>query len=168
VSLSGHETIFKSILALIDNASQFIQFIITPDLSENRDAFKIISDHLVKAKKNHPSIKIEIALNLDVESYQFMLKKLHEYEILIYKWDIGNVLPFGLYLSENSYIFTTLSIGATPEYNIGLTIENAVPEMMSGFKHLFEWNYISYYKKGKMVKLKKVPSNSETESLKDE
>ena len=161
VSLRGKESIFKEILSLIENAEQYIQIIITPDFSEDRDNFKIISEYLLQTQKENPTIKIEIALNLEEAEYQFMLKNLFEHGILIYKWDIGNVLPYGLYISEKSYIFTTLSVGEVPQYNTGLTIENATSEMMVGFKHLFEWNYISYYKKGKMVKF--IPEDSDSD-----
>ncbi|MBN2154584.1 MAG: TrmB family transcriptional regulator [Candidatus Lokiarchaeota archaeon] len=156
VSLSGKDPIYREILSIIENAEEFLKFIITPDISKNPENFKEISDLLVNKKRTIPSIKVEVALNLEEENYQFQLKKLYSHDIMIYKWDIGNVFPFGLYLSEKSYVFTTLSIGKTPEYSIGLTVENAVPRMMDGFKHLFEWNYLSYYQKGYMIRTKKI------------
>ena len=155
VSIHGEIPIFREIISLISNADQYIQFIITPDFSMKRDYFIKIVDSLVEKKHQNPNIKIEIALNHKEGEFQFLLKKLHENDILIYLWYVGNVLPFGLYLSEKSYIFTTLDVEEKPTYNIGLTIENARPGMTEGFRQLFAFNNASYFKQGKMKRYTK-------------
>jgi sugar-specific transcriptional regulator TrmB len=160
--IKGEVAILKEIKELIDNAENFLKFIITPDLSKNREKFTKIVGLLAQKVENNPSIKIEIALNFKEEDFQYMLKKLYENKIDVYLWGIGDVLPYGLYLSEKSYIFTILNIGQVPTYDIGLTIENAQPKMMEGFKHLFEFNIISDSHRGTIIRAKKSSFDPDT------
>ena len=168
VSLYGIESIYKEIISLIIKAEQNIQFIITPDFSMNREYLSGIVDALVEKKNTNPTINIEIALNPKEEKIQFHLKKLHENEVLIYLWYVGNVLPFGLYLSERSYIFTTLNVGKIPTYNIGLTVENSRPGMMEGFRQLFAFHNASYFIQGKMKRFSKDDIESSSDSKNEE
>jgi len=157
VSIKGENAIFNSIKTLINNAEKFLQFIITPDISKNRERFPRIVNILVNKKRNNPNIRMEVAVNLKMDESQFLLKKLHEDEISVYLWEIGDVLPYGLYLSEKSYVFTTLDAGTLPTYNTGLTIENAHSDMLNGLIHLFQFHMVSYGVKGKMKLIKKFP-----------
>jgi len=153
MSINGETAILKEIISLIMDAKKFIQCILTPDISMNRDYLVKIVDLLVEKKKHQPIIDIEIALNVPEKTFQILLKKLFENGIKVYLWYIGNVLPYGLYLTENTYIFTTLSVDKKPTYDVGLTIENPRPGMIEGFRQQFAFNNASYFKEGKMKKM---------------
>jgi sugar-specific transcriptional regulator TrmB len=166
VSLYGVESIYKQILMLIYGSEKYIQFIITPDLSMNSEYLSGIVNALVEKKDNNPEIKIEVALNPKEGEIQFFLKRLYESRVSIYLWYVGNVLPFGLYLSERTYIFTTLDVGKVPSYDIGLTIENSLPGMTEGFRQLFAFHNASYFIQGKMKHYSKTAQANSDDSKK--
>ncbi len=151
MAINGQEPIFKEVLTLISHAEDYIKILLTPDYSMNLEFLTQIANALVEKKQSNPAIDIQIALNHQEGDYQLQLKKMHESKILIFLWYIGKVFPYGLYISERSYIFTTLDkIGVIPTYNMGLMLENAHPEMTEGLKQLFVFNSASYFIQGKI------------------
>ncbi len=160
-SVKGKLQIFKEILHLIADANEFIKIILTPDFSMSNEFLKEITNKFLEKKRENSKIHIEVALNHPPEDFQHYLKTMDSNDISVYLWYIGNVLPYGLYISEKSYIFTILSsIDVEPSYNIGIMLQNAKGKMVEGFKHLFAFN-ASYFVQGSIKEKNPVLSRTE-------
>ncbi|MHA1819220.1 MAG: TrmB family transcriptional regulator [Promethearchaeota archaeon] len=140
-ALQNVQQIETAVHKLIDKARKKISLIITPDISENKQKFPKLIDKIISKKIESPKIEINVIFYIEInEDIKPILKRLYNHDISIYNWETGKVLPFGLYLSESSFILTILNnTEYTPKYGFGIIMENADEDMIDGFNHLVAW-----------------------------
>jgi sugar-specific transcriptional regulator TrmB len=158
----------KAIGKLIEEAKERISIILTPDIYGVENRFRNFIEFLIDRKQKRPNIEIELAFNVD-ESQILQIRRMYNEDIAIYRWESGAILPFGLYLSESSFILTILvGVQGLPEYDFGITMENATKEMIAGFNHLIKWSYANQCKRAifekKSKSVGKKPIESEIKS----
>ena len=140
-SINGEQNISKAMDKLIDEAEEKISIILTPDISSENNRFHYLVNNLLSKKQKNKDIEIELAFNVQ-EHHTHEVSNLIHHDINIYHWSSGTILPFGLFVMENSFILTILiGVKGVPEYDFGITMENATEEMMAGFDHLASWCY---------------------------
>ncbi|MHA1490900.1 MAG: TrmB family transcriptional regulator [Promethearchaeota archaeon] len=156
---NSREKIRKKIKDLINSAQNRIFFIITPDLlMEELGGFDWIVKELWSKKFSSNSIQIVIALKF-FKALKEEIKKLLKINITIHSIEGDNVIPFGLLISDNDFLLTTLDqVREAPEYTSGLWLENGSLRQINGYEHLFRHYISSECKEIKLVK-KKYPIN---------
>ncbi|MFW9941158.1 MAG: TrmB family transcriptional regulator [Candidatus Thorarchaeota archaeon] len=138
-AISSRSKIRKKIKELVNNAKERIFFILTPDLLMNElGGFEWILRELWN-KKFSSDIQIVIALKYN-ESLKEEIKKLLKISIVIHSIEGDSVLPFGLLITDNQFLLTTLDqVKEAPEYTSGLWLENGTPKQIIGYEHLFKY-----------------------------
>lgn len=145
-ALNSSQLIFKEIETIITNANKYIKLILTPDISTAQNQLEILCDMLINKKETVIQIEIDIAFSVS-DLHTILVKKLLNKGIAIYHWSAGAVLPFGMYGSENAFVFTILnSVGGIPEYNFGMTIDNASEGLLNGLNHMTHWVFVNLCK----------------------
>ncbi|MCP4761532.1 MAG: TrmB family transcriptional regulator [archaeon] len=147
----------KAVEKLIEDAKEKISIILTPDISGIEPRFRnLVKQLMLKKQKNPASMDIEIAFTIkDTTDHIDLIRNMYREDIAVYRWESGTILPFGLYISDNSFILTILvGVRALPEYSFGITMENASPEMIAGFDHLVAWSYAKLCKRAVFEKKK--------------
>ncbi|MFW9972865.1 MAG: hypothetical protein ACFFDF_21945, partial [Candidatus Odinarchaeota archaeon] len=67
------------------------------------------------------------------------IKKLLKISVTIHSIEGDNVIPFGLLITDNQFLLTTLdSVKEAPEYTSGLWLENGTQKQIVGYDHLFK------------------------------
>ena len=74
------------------------------------------------------------------ETLKEEIKKLLKIAITIHSIEGDNVIPFGLLISDNQFLLTTLDqVKEAPEYTSGLWLEDGMPKQIIGYEHLFRY-----------------------------
>lgn len=145
-ALDGFQLIYKEIESIISNAEKYIRLILTPDISTTQNQLENLCEILLNKKDNIPNMDIDIAFNV-ADTHHIIVKKLLNKEIKVYHWSAGAILPFGMYGSEKAFVFTILnSIGGIPEYNFGMTVDNASEGLLNGLNHMIHWVFVNLCK----------------------
>ncbi len=155
-SISSKDKIRKQIKNLIVSAENRIFFIITPDLlMEELGGFDWIIKELWNKKFSIASIKIVIALKM-FDALKEGIKKLLNLDVIIHAILGDSVIPFGLLISDNDFLLTTLDqVKEAPEYTSGLWLENGRPKQIQGYEHLFRHFITSECRQLKLTTFKK-------------
>ncbi|MHA2038921.1 MAG: TrmB family transcriptional regulator [Promethearchaeota archaeon] len=136
-AINSRSKIRKKIKELISTAKERIFFIITPDLLMNElGGYEWVLKELWN-KKFSSDIQLVIALKYE-ELLKEEIKKLLKISVVIHSIERENVIPFGLLISDNQFLLTTLDqVKEAPEYTSGLWLENGMPKQIIGYEHLF-------------------------------
>ncbi len=138
-AINSRSKIRKKIKELISSAEERIFFIITPDLlMQELGGYDWVLRELWN-KKFSSNIQVIIALKYN-EVLKEEIKKLLKISIIIHSIEGDNVLPFGLLITDNQFLLTTLDqVKEAPEYTSGLWLENGEPKQLIGYEHLFKY-----------------------------
>jgi predicted transcriptional regulator len=138
-AISSRSKIRKKIKELISAARERIFFIITPDLlMEELGGYEWVLRELWN-KKFSSSIQVVIALKYN-EYLKEEIKKMLKLSITIHSIEGDNVIPFGLLITDNQFLLTTLDqVKEAPEYTSGLWLENGSQKQIIGYEHLFRY-----------------------------
>ena len=137
-SINSKDKIRKKIKELINLADNRIFFIITPDLlMDELGGYEWITKELWNKKFVSNSIQIVIALKF-FDGIKEEIKKLLKLKIKIHSIVGDTVIPFGLLISDDHFLLTTLDqVSEAPEYTSGLWLEHGRPRQVLGYEHLF-------------------------------
>jgi len=137
-SISSKEKIRKKMRELIKKSKKRIYFIITPDLlMEEVEGNSWILKDLWNKKFSNNNLQIIIALKYR-NSLKEEIKKLLKLNISIHSIAGVNVIPFGLLITDNDFLLTTLDqVREAPEYTSGIWLENGTNKQILGYEHLF-------------------------------
>jgi len=137
-AIGNREKIRKKIKELIEISKNRIYFIITPDLlMEELGGYEWILK-LLWNKKFSSNTQIIIALKY-FEALKEEIKKLLKLSVKIHSIEGDNVIPFGLLITDNDFLLTTLDqVSEAPEYTSGLWLENGYQKQIMGYEHLFK------------------------------
>ncbi len=154
-SINTRSKIRKKVKELIVSANERIFFIITPDLlMQELGGYDWVLKELWN-KKFSSEVKIVIALKY-YEILKEEIKKLLKISVTIHSIEGDNVIPFGLLITDNEFLLTTLdSVREAPEYTSGLWLENGTPKQLVGYEHLFKHFITSECKLIQLTPLKK-------------
>ncbi|MFX1313541.1 MAG: TrmB family transcriptional regulator [Promethearchaeota archaeon] len=138
-AINSRSKIRKKVKEIINSAKKRIFFIITPDLlMQELGGYEWVLKELWN-KKFSSNIQVVIALKYD-EILKEEIKKLLKISITIHSIEGDNVLPFGLLITDNQFLLTTLDqVKEAPEYTSGLWLENGTPKQLIGYEHLFKY-----------------------------
>ncbi len=156
-AINSRGKIRKKIKELIVSSNEKIFFIITPDLlMQELGGYDWILKELWN-KKFSSNIQIIIALKYN-DTLKEEIKKLLKIAITIHSIEGDSVIPFGLLITDNHFLLTTLdSVREAPEYTSGLWLENGTPKQIVGYEHLFKHFITSECKLIKLTPIKIVP-----------
>ncbi|MCK4380441.1 MAG: TrmB family transcriptional regulator [Candidatus Lokiarchaeota archaeon] len=156
-AINSRGKIRKKIKELIVSSNEKIFFIITPDLLlQELGGYDWILKELWN-KKFSSNIQIIIALKYN-DTLKEEIKKLLKIAITIHSIEGDSVIPFGLLITDNHFLLTTLdSVREAPEYTSGLWLENGTPKQIVGYEHLFKHFITSECKLIKLTPIKIVP-----------
>ena len=137
-AINSRLKIRKKIKELINSSKNRIFFIITPDLlMQELGGFDWILKELWN-KKFSSNMQVVIALKYR-ESLKEEIKKLLKISIIIHSIEGDSVIPFGLLITDNQFLLTTLdSVREAPEYTSGLWLEHGTSRQIIGYEHLFK------------------------------
>jgi len=159
-AISSKDKIRKKIKSLLNLAEERIYFIITPDLMmEEFGGHEWILKELWNKKFANESIKIVIALKFPERNEEILedIKNLLKAGIQVHSIQGDNVIPFGLLITDNDFLLTTLDqVRDAPEYTSGLWLENGKNKQILGYEHLFRHYISSECKEAKLTK--KIPN----------
>ncbi|MFX1574285.1 MAG: TrmB family transcriptional regulator [Promethearchaeota archaeon] len=158
-AINSRSKIRKKIKELISSAEERIFFIITPDLlMQELGGYDWVLRELWN-KKFSSNIQVVIALKYN-ELLKEEIKKLLKISVTIHSIEGDNVLPFGLLITDNQFLLTTLDqVKEAPEYTSGLWLENGAPKQLIGYEHLFKYFVTSQCKLIQLAS-KKTPSTN--------
>lgn len=147
-SITGQTNINRAIDRLITKANKRISILLTPDISGHiKTRFYKLVQSLVNRKKKNILLDIEIAFAV-TERHEKLIQNMFQENLVVYSWSSGTIPPFGLFLSENSFILTiSVEMKPMPIFGFGITMENATPEIMVGFHNLIQYNFSQLCKK---------------------
>jgi len=158
-AINSRSKIRKKIKELINSAENRIFFIITPDLlMQELGGYDWVLKEIWN-KKFSSDIDIVVALKYD-DTLKEEIKKLLKLSITIHSIEGDNVIPFGLLITDNQFLLSTLdSVVEAPEYTSGLWLENGTPKQLVGYEHLFRYFITSQCK---LIKLtpRKAPAQN--------
>jgi len=153
-SINSRSKIRKKVKELISSANERIFFIITPDLlMQELGGYDWVLKELWN-KKFSSEIELVIALKYN-ELLKEEIKKLLKISVKIHSIEGDSVIPFGLLVSDNQFLLTTLdSVREAPEYTSGLWLENGTSKQILGYEHLFKHFITSECKLIKLTPIK--------------
>jgi len=156
-AINSRSKIRKKIKELISTAKDRIFFILTPDLLMNElGGYEWVLKELWN-KKFSSNIQLIIALKYNETLFE-EIKKLLKISITIHSIEGDNVIPFGLLISDNQFLLTTLDqVKEAPEYTSGLWLENGMPKQIVGYEHLFR-SFITNQCTQAILTAKKIPN----------
>ena len=156
-AINSRSKIRKKIKELLKTAKERIFFILTPDLLMNElGGYEWVLKELWN-KKFSSNIQLIIALKYN-ETLKEEIKKLLKISITIHSIEGDNVIPFGLLISDNQFLLTTLDqVKEAPEYTSGLWLENGMPKQIVGYEHLFR-SFITNQCTQAILTAKKIPN----------
>jgi sugar-specific transcriptional regulator TrmB len=103
------------------------------------------------------NVQLIIALKYSEILKEEIIKLLNK-SITIHSIEGDNVIPFGLLISDNEFLLTTLDqVKEAPEYTSGLWLENGMPKQIIGYEHLFRYFITSQCKLIKLTEKKNQP-----------
>lgn len=141
-TIQGVKKIKKLIKKFIDEATEFCNIILTLDYSsQSLREFEQLSQWILE-KLREKEISFQIAMKISKDQKQFtpLINHLYHEGVKIYRWDAGSVLPFGLIITEKSYIQTYLSdTTPKPSYEYGVFMENVSKDQIHGLSVLSTW-----------------------------
>jgi hypothetical protein len=137
-AINTRKKVRKKIKQLMETAEERIYFIITPDLlMEELGGGEWILKEIWNKKFTNDSIRINIALKY-FDALKEEIKKLLKLNIKIHAIQGDNVIPFGLLITDNDFLLTTLDqVREAPEYTSGLWLEDGRDKQIIGYEHLF-------------------------------
>ena len=142
-SIQSESKIRKQVDQILEEAQEFCLIIWTfDDSTASIREFENLNQILLDKRRSYPNMQISIGLTVFPENkdQKALINRLFHANIEIYRWNTGNILPFGLYLTENAYLQTYLSnLTPKPSYTYGIFMENAGPDQITGFKVLCLW-----------------------------
>ncbi|MFX1454526.1 MAG: TrmB family transcriptional regulator [Promethearchaeota archaeon] len=138
-AINSRSKIRKKIRELISSAKERIFFILTPDLLMNElGGYEWVLKELWN-KRFSSDIQVVIALKYN-EILKEEIIKLLKINVIVHSIEGDNVIPFGLLISDNQFLLTTLDqVKEAPEYTSGLWLENGMPKQIVGYEHLFKY-----------------------------
>ena len=138
-AINSRSKIRKKIKELISTSQERLFFIITPDLlMQELGGYEWVLRELWN-KKFSSSIQVVIALKYN-DILKEEIKKLLKVAITIHSIEGDNIIPFGLLISDNQFLLTTLDqVKDAPEYTSGLWLENGSFSQIVGYEHLFRY-----------------------------
>ena len=156
-AINSRSKIRKKIKELISTAKDRIFFILTPDLLMNElGGYEWVLKEIWN-KKFSSNIQLIIALKYNETLFE-EIKKLLKISITIHSIEGDNVIPFGLLISDNQFLLTTLDqVKEAPEYTSGLWLENGMPKQIIGYEHLFR-SFITNQCTQAILTAKKIPN----------
>ncbi|UYP47716.1 hypothetical protein NEF87_004001 [Candidatus Lokiarchaeum ossiferum] len=144
-SIQGEGKIRKQFKQFLEDAEKYCMIILTLDNSApSIRELENIADLLLEKRRTNPSFSIRVAMKILKESREQrgIINQLFHSNIEVYRWNAGSILPFGLYLTEKTFIQTFLSnMTPKPNYAYGIFMENASDEQLIGFQHMCLWVY---------------------------
>jgi sugar-specific transcriptional regulator TrmB len=151
-SISSKDKIRKKVKELISTAEKRIYFIITPDLlMEELGGYEWILKEIWNKKFSSSEIDVILALKY-IENLKEEIKKLLKINISIHSIEGDSVIPFGLLITDNDFLLTTLDqVKEAPEYTSGLWLENGKRKQTIGYEHLFKHFISSETKEIKLI-----------------
>jgi sugar-specific transcriptional regulator TrmB len=153
--------IFKKIEEFLNSAEDEFFFIITPDFSVKD--LQTITEEFIEKKRIFPDMQIKIALKV-TNDHKNMMNRLFHANIELFHWDSGAILPFGLVLTEQSFLQTYLSsMNPKPQYDFVIFMENCSAEQLQGLHHLCLWVFTHLCKRIIFEKKKKDKNGNEEE-----
>ncbi len=167
-SISSKDKIRKKIRTLLTDADKRIYFIITPDLlMDEFGGHEWILKELWNKKFANDSIQIVIALKFPERDIEVLedIKNLLKAGINVHSIQGDNVIPFGLLITDNDFLLTTLDqVRDAPEYTSGLWLENGKNKQILGYEHLFRHYITSECKQAQLTTKKSSSQASNIES----
>ena len=156
-AINSRSKIRKKIKELINSAKERIFFILTPDLLMNElGGFEWVLKELWN-KAFSSNVQLIIALKYSEILKEEIIKLLNK-SITIHSIEGDNVIPFGLLISDNEFLLTTLDqVKEAPEYTSGLWLENGMPKQIIGYEHLFRYFITSQCKLIQLTERKNQP-----------
>lgn len=153
-AINSRSKIRKKIKELISTADDRIFFILTPDLlMPELGGFEWILREIWN-KKFSTNVQTVIALKYN-EILKEEIKKLLKISVTIHSIEGENVIPFGLLITDNQFLLTTLDqVKEAPEYTSGLWLEHGTPKQIIGYEHLFRYFITSQCKLIKLTSRK--------------
>ena len=153
-AINSRSKIRKKIKELISTADDRIFFILTPDLlMPELGGFEWILREIWN-KKFSTNVQTVIALKYN-EILKEEIKKLLKISVTIHSIEGENVIPFGLLITDNQFLLTTLDqVKEAPEYTSGLWLEHGTPKQIIGYEHLFRYFVTSQCKLIKLTSRK--------------
>jgi len=138
-AINSRSKIRKKIKELISTAKERIFFILTPDLLMNElGGYEWVLKELWN-KKFSTNIQLVIALKYN-DTLKEEIKKLLKISITIHSIEGDNVIPFGLLISDNEFLLTTLDqVKEAPGFASGLWLEDGMPKQILCYEHLFRY-----------------------------
>ncbi len=159
-AINTKRKIRSRIKQLIDQAERKVLFIITPDLlMEELGGFEWLLDEIWDKKFANKKVNIIIALKY-FDALKEEIKKLLNINVQIHAIEGENVIPFGLLITDNDFLLTTLDqVKEAPEYTSGIWLEDGYEKQILGYEHLFK-HFISQECKQIKLTTKSKPSDS--------
>ena len=156
-AINSRSKIRKKIKELINSAKERIFFILTPDLLMNElGGFEWVLKELWN-KAFSSNVQLIIALKYSEILKEEIIKLLNK-SITIHSIEGDNVIPFGLLISDNEFLLTTLDqVKEAPEYTSGLWLENGMQKQIIGYEHLFRYFITSQCKLIQLTEKKTQP-----------
>ncbi|MHA1673962.1 MAG: TrmB family transcriptional regulator [Promethearchaeota archaeon] len=141
-TIQGEKKIKKQFKSFLEEATEFCNTILTIDYSPAslREFEQITQWILDKLRRSDIKIRVAMKIIKDQKAFTPLINLLYHEDVEIYNWNAGSILPFGLVITDRSYIQTYLSsITPKPKYDYGVFMENASQNQISGLKHLSLW-----------------------------
>jgi len=151
-AINSKKKIKKKIKQLIDSAGRRLFFIITPDLlMEEFGGYDWILKEIWKKKISSEKINIVIALKY-FDALKEEIKKLLKIKTYVHAIEEGNVISFGLLISDNDFLLTTLDqVKEALEYTSGIWLEDGNDRQILGYEHVFKHIISSECKEIKLI-----------------
>lgn len=154
-ALQGSPKILSKIDEFLNATQQEFYWVITPDI--NLHELQEIADRIIRKKQNFPNITIKLAMRVS-NDHKNLMNRLFHGDIELYHWDQGGIFPFGIVLTENSFLQTYLgSMSLRPIYDIGFFMEHCSEQQLQGLKNLCLWVFAHLCKHVIFEKKKKDP-----------
>jgi sugar-specific transcriptional regulator TrmB len=136
-AIQGAPKILKKIEDFLEQAELEFFAIITPDIGMKE--FQELIERFIDKKREYPEMQFKLGLKVN-QDHKNLMNRLFHANIDIFHWESSGILPFGLVLTENSFLQTYLSsMNPKPEYDFGIFMENCSKEQLQGLHHLCLW-----------------------------
>jgi sugar-specific transcriptional regulator TrmB len=143
-NIQGAAKIQQNLKSIIKNAEKRLILVITPDLFYEENRHWILGSIIRKCRSSQDG-NLSVRITMPIESLEKPdtvipeLQELSDMGAKIFNF-ASKVMPFGLYLNEQSFLFVLPSnLEGQPVYESGIWIENATEDKLNGFSHLADW-----------------------------
>jgi sugar-specific transcriptional regulator TrmB len=152
-ALQGSQKVLAKIEEFLLAAEHEFYWVITPDISLHD--LQELADKIIYKKQISPEIIIKIAMRVN-NDHKNLMNRLFHGNVELYHWDQGGILPFGIVLTENSFLQTYLgSMSLKPIYDFGFFMEHCSEQQLQGLKNLCLWVFSHLCKQVVFEKKKK-------------